>query len=393
MDKKRLLDQEKGYTQYLLICLVGCIMTGLATFVYSVIPHWLQWTTLAHIAFGVGFSVVLLPYILIHFRRTAGFRRPLVLLSGVLTLVIILAIVGAGGYISVVGSKEAEASIYWIHVVASLMAVLALILHLFFHVFLMPAKRKETQTPRLASLPDGLSKRVGVPLVLCVLGIVLASILSTTISGGAPEALTVDDYQYSYGPHPFRPSQTEVTGGGFVDKQHIAQSHQCYSCHQEISEQWYSSVHRQAASDPTYVTNVSLLADKKGIAATRYCEGCHAPIALLSGELTPGGVHGGIEGSTANIEGVSCLSCHGISRLVHLKGVASYEFTPLNEYLFQNSSNELLKSFSHLLIRANPDQHRQDMGKALFNLCFSPAQQVGAIGIPYLSNFAISNTE
>ena len=52
MDKKRLLDQEKGYTQYLLICLVGCIMTGLATFVYSVIPHWLQWTTLVICLFG-----------------------------------------------------------------------------------------------------------------------------------------------------------------------------------------------------------------------------------------------------------------------------------------------------------------------------------------------------
>jgi len=135
-----------------------------------------------------------------------------------------------------------------------------------------------------------------------------------------------------------------------------------------------SSVHQQAASDPTYVTNVSLLAEKKGISATRYCEGCHAPVALLTGELTPGGNHGGISSTPANHEGISCMGCHGIDSLAHLKGVASFKFKPAEDYLFERSSNPLLMRIHDLLLRARPEQHKQDLGKTILRdakLCSS----------------------
>jgi hypothetical protein len=136
----------------------------------------------------------------------------------------------------------------------------------------------------------------------------------------------------------------------------------CVSCHEDIGEQWMSSVHQQAASDPAYVTNVSLLAEKKGISATRYCEGCHAPVALLTGQLTPGGEHGGIKGTPSNIHGVSCMSCHGVQSLPHIKGVASYEFTPAADYLFANSTNNLLSRLHNKLLELRPIQHKQDVG-------------------------------
>jgi hypothetical protein len=121
-----------------------------------------------------------------------------------------------------------------------------------------------------------------------------AAILAAAIGYGLADrpdagAPAVVEYQYSYGPHPFRPSQTETSTGRFVPEREIADSVRCLSCHAEIGEQWIRSAHRQAASDAAYVTNVSLLADKKGISATRYCEGCHAPVALLSGQLSPTG--------------------------------------------------------------------------------------------------------
>ena len=154
------------------------------------------------------------------------------------------------------------------------------------------------------------------------------------------------NYQYVYGPHPFRPSQTETPDSSFIDERLIANSHRCISCHKDIGKQWHASVHRQAASDPTYVTNIKLLVRKKGISAARYCEGCHAPIALLSGELSPGGKHGGIDGTLANIEGVSCLSCHNINTVVHLKGVAAYQYVPHQPYLFADINHPHSKTFA-----------------------------------------------
>jgi hypothetical protein len=97
--------------------------------------------------------------------------------------------------------------------------------------------------------------------------------------------------------------------GKFIDKLQIANSLDCAQCHQDIAAQWYASIHRQAASDPTYVHNIELPSTKKEIAATRHCEGCHAPIAFLTGQLSEGGQHGGISGTEALNEGVNCMSC------------------------------------------------------------------------------------
>jgi hypothetical protein len=101
------------------------------------------------------------------------------------------------------------------------------------------------------------------------------------------------------------------------------------------------------------------------MAATRYCEGCHAPIALLSGQLTEGGAHGGIPNTPAHIEGVSCLTCHGIDKIIHLRGVGSYRFTPPHDYLFANRSGVLSTKIHNLLIRIHPQEHRQNMARTV----------------------------
>jgi hypothetical protein len=174
------------------------------------------------------------------------------------------------------------------------------------------------------------------------------------------------EYQYNYGQHRFRPSQTETSNGAFVDSRQIAESKRCVSCHRDIAKQWFSSAHRQAASDKAYVSNIDLLTTKRGISAARYCEGCHAPVALLTGQLSPGGQHGGIPNTPANDEGVTCMTCHGIESLVHLKGVASYKWQPREDYLFGATDNALLLRLQELLIRVRPQQHRTDLGKPLF---------------------------
>jgi len=264
------------------------------------------------------------------------------------------------------GQQENQRWVYDIHVVTSFVFIAIVVLHLVLHIKLLPKRRRERQEFHFPSLPTNtLRHLVIVNFAVQVLILVAALIYTFTLTPYS-ETAAAANYQYDYGQQPFRPSQTETFDKTFIDKRQIANSHRCLSCHRDVGEQWLSSVHQQAASDPTYVTNVSLLAEKKGINATRYCEGCHAPVALLSGELSPGGQHGGIEGTVANIEGVSCMACHGIYSLAHLKGVASFEFKPMADYLFARSENQLSLRLHDLLIRVKPDQHKRDLGKPLF---------------------------
>ncbi|MCK5898901.1 MAG: hypothetical protein KAG06_07505, partial [Methylococcales bacterium] len=132
----------------------------------------------------------------------------------------------------------------------------------------------------------------------------------------------------------------------------------CGSCHAQITQQWEDSIHSQAASDLAYQTNIKLLAEKKGMASTRYCEGCHAPTALLSGMLSKGG---SLETMGHLYEGVSCMSCHGIDKVEHTKGVGSYRFKPAQNYLFAHQDNTFLTKLHNLLIRIQPRLHRSEM--------------------------------
>ena len=64
-------------------------------------------------------------------------------------------------------------------------------------------------------------------------------------------------------------------------------------------------------------------------------------------------------------EGVSCMTCHGIDQVVHLKGVGSYRFAPSNDYLFADKDALILTKIRNYLIRIQPRQHRRDMGRGI----------------------------
>ncbi|MBN1478724.1 hypothetical protein EH223_17330 [candidate division KSB1 bacterium] len=91
----------------------------------------------------------------------------------------------------------------------------------------------------------------------------------------------------------------------------------CYSCHVDIYMQW-----RQAMMSQSYthhwdeieyfdlaVPHAEKVPDLKG--PVDGCNGCHAPLAYLAGDVTPPRPS---EGSRAN-EGVSCDLCHTISAI------------------------------------------------------------------------------
>jgi len=288
-----------------------------------------------------------------------------VLFSGLVLLALFVLMVMSGCHILFYGRSEANNWIFSSHIATSIGFVVVLAVHIILHVLFFPSRRKKSDAGLFPSIPTGFIKRIGFASGASVGVIIVASIAYIGLVQQPSTAPIVSDYEYPYGEHPFRPSQTETPNTAFIDHAQIGNSEQCLDCHQEIGEQWLSSAHQQAASDPSYVTNISLLADNKGIAAARYCEGCHAPVALLSGQLSEGGDHGGIPGTLAHKEGISCMSCHGVSSMPHIKGVASYELTPAQAYLFAFSENPFGSRIHNKMLETFPQQHKADLNNAL----------------------------
>ncbi len=91
------------------------------------------------------------------------------------------------------------------------------------------------------------------------------------------------------------------------------------TAHREAYRQWRQSRPLQQLPRPLYLKNVNMLIDEKGVQFSRHCEGCHNPVALLSGDLTQGMP----KKRPFEEEGVTCSTCHSIVS-TNTTGTGSY---------------------------------------------------------------------
>jgi hypothetical protein len=112
-------------------------------------------------------------------------------------------------------------------------------------------------------------------------------------------------YDYRFGAKvPFLPSNATSEGGGFIPPGKFPTAGYCGHCHAAPFMQWQESAHRNSFRAPFYKKNVDLLINDKGIAFSRHCEGCHNPIALLSGALTESQIN-----RSFDEDGITCSVC------------------------------------------------------------------------------------
>lgn len=127
-------------------------------------------------------------------------------------------------------------------------------------------------------------------------------------------------YNLPFGNTLFSPSQAKSDSSGFINASEFPTADYCAKCHEEAHRQWRESAHANSFRPPFYRKNVDLLIAQKGIEYTRHCEGCHNPIALLSGALTTK--------STADRsfdeDGITCMVCHSIQKVQNTSGTGSY---------------------------------------------------------------------
>lgn len=116
-------------------------------------------------------------------------------------------------------------------------------------------------------------------------------------------------YNYAFGANmPFSPSNATSANGQFLSPKAFYTAEYCGHCHQEAYHQWRQSVHSNSFRQPWYLKNVNMLIDEKGVQFSRHCEGCHNPVALLSGDLTQGMP----KKRPFEDEGITCSTCHSI---------------------------------------------------------------------------------
>ncbi|HLG20891.1 MAG TPA: multiheme c-type cytochrome [Bdellovibrionota bacterium] len=164
------------------------------------------------------------------------------------------------------------------------------------------------------------------------------------------------DYSYRYGKdRPFAPSLSRTATGGAIHPRTLADSESCgdSGCHVEVVKEWIPSAHRYSSMDPLFQIIQKVMAKNEGAESTRYCAGCHDPVALFSGskniyekDLTSYGAN----------EGVSCLVCHSIEK-TDVKGNADYVIAEQKRYAFELKEGKTNRFLANFLIRAYPDHH------------------------------------
>jgi tetratricopeptide (TPR) repeat protein len=197
------------------------------------------------------------------------------------------------------------------------------------------------------------------------------SATTTTPGYGAPTGITgptsafhdsvAARYNYAFGKDsPFLPSNATSSNGQFMSPKAFPTAQYCGHCHQEAYHQWRQSVHSNSFRAPWYLKNVNALIDEKGVQYSRHCEGCHNPVALLSGDLTQGMP----KKRPFEDEGVTCSTCHSIVS-TDTTGTGSYVMG-VPAVLVDENGAPITGPVSDAEILAHLDRHSQAVMRPLY---------------------------
>jgi tetratricopeptide (TPR) repeat protein len=168
-------------------------------------------------------------------------------------------------------------------------------------------------------------------------------------------------YNYAFGKDtPFLPSLATSSNGQFLNPKAFPTAQYCGHCHQEAYHQWRESVHSNSFRAPWYLKNVNALIDEKGVEYSRHCEGCHNPVALLSGDLSQGMP----KKRPFEEEGVTCSTCHSIIS-TDTTGTGSYVMG-IPAVLVDESGAPITRPVSDAEILAHLDRHSKAVMRPLY---------------------------
>jgi tetratricopeptide (TPR) repeat protein len=160
------------------------------------------------------------------------------------------------------------------------------------------------------------------------------------------------------GPHgPFFPSSSETNTGGIIPANFFMTSAECGRCHQDIYEQWNSSMHHFSSfNNQWYRKSIEYMQDVVGTQPSKWCAGCHDHAVFFNGRFDRP-IKEQIDTPEAQA-GLGCTSCHAITRVKSTMGQGDFtvEYPPLHD--LAASDNRVLRAAHDYLLKLDPGPHR-----------------------------------
>ncbi len=322
-----------------------------------------QVMVLLHTLLGVLFVVPYIMYQWHHWKtnRERPFNQHKLL--GYLSLAALAAVVVSGVWLTVEAGWGRRISYAWdrVHLIGGLIATALVVWHLAIIMVRHLRQNAGEKAARMRAAQGVFLRRAAATLVVTGLVTTLWVLQSPTtpLTGDFPA-----DYQLPYGENPFAPSLATTATGGALVAQPLGNSERCgdAGCHTEIVEEWLPSSHRYSSMSPFFQGVQGAMAANNGPESTRYCGGCHDPIALFSGLKNL--YSDDLSGIGAQ-QGVSCVVCHSIES-TDVRGNANYVVAAQPRYLHELSEQPLAGWAGRFLIRAYPRQHVNSFSRSLY---------------------------
>jgi len=136
------------------------------------------------------------------------------------------------------------------------------------------------------------------------------------------------------------------------------ESDACRRCHEDIYNQWYSSVHHFSSfNNQWYRKSIEYMQDTIGTRPSKWCGGCHDPAILYSGLMdTP--IKEIVHRPEAQA-GLGCMMCHSIAQVKSTMGQGDFylEYPKMHE--LGASKNPIVQWLHDFVVRLNPEPHRR----------------------------------
>ncbi|HXJ95206.1 MAG TPA: tetratricopeptide repeat protein [Terriglobia bacterium] len=155
------------------------------------------------------------------------------------------------------------------------------------------------------------------------------------------------------------PSSAQTSDDRPILSTFFMNSESCRRCHQDIYDQWQSSMHHFASfNNQWYRKAVEYMQDTIGIKPSLWCGGCHDHALSIAGKMQRFPIRE-IENTPAGQNGLGCMSCHAI---VHVdstmgQGGITFEYPKLAE--LAESKNPFLRFLHDYDVRLDPKPHRE----------------------------------
>ncbi|MGH9674332.1 MAG: multiheme c-type cytochrome, partial [Bryobacteraceae bacterium] len=161
---------------------------------------------------------------------------------------------------------------------------------------------------------------------------------------------------------PFWPSSARTNVGGLIPSDFFMDSKRCGECHQDIYEQWNSSMHHFASfNNQFYRKSIEHMQELSGTKGSKWCAGCHDHAVFFNGRFEKP-IKDQIDTPEAHT-GLGCVSCHSIVHVDSTMGNGGFtiEYPPLHH--LASSKTPWIRSLDRFLTFTDPEPHRRTFMK------------------------------